>query len=85
MNHWARCFPSCRYKNQDCYANLTLKIPRAETRPSSPQAHSELDLEKEPDNTDVLSTTSDLYASVQTQRTKALENGESSEEYANHL
>ena len=36
-------------------------------------------------NTDVVSTMSDLYASVQTQRTKMFVSADTGEDYANHL
>lgn len=81
-------------KNQDCYANLTLKAPRVQSGRSSPQIqysdvmHLEeptLGSDKEDDgNTDAISTLSDLYASVQTQRTKTIDT-DSGEGYANHL
>lgn len=41
--------------------------------------------EGEGDSTEVLSTVSDLYASVQTQRTKNLDTAVEGEGYANHL
>lgn len=40
--------------------------------------------EGEGDSADVLSTVSDLYASVQTQRTKNLDTAVEGEGYANH-
>lgn len=40
---------------------------------------------EEADSTDVMSTVSDLYASVQTQRTKTIDPAEEGEAYANHL
>ncbi|XP_065810956.1 uncharacterized protein [Labrus bergylta] len=80
--------------SQDCYANLTLKPPRLQSGRSSPQIqfsdmvhleeHLESEKEDEP-STDVVSTLSDLYASVQTQRTKTVHLADSGEEYANHL
>lgn len=39
----------------------------------------------EADSTDVMSTVSDLYASVQTQRTKTIDPAVEGEAYANHL
>ncbi|XP_044034516.1 uncharacterized protein LOC122867591 isoform X2 [Siniperca chuatsi] len=82
-------------KTQDCYANLTLKAPRVQSGRSSPQIHysdvvqlEELppELEKEDEgNTDAVSTMSDLYASVQTQRTKTVDTADSGDGYANHL
>lgn len=88
------CF-SFQLKTQDCYANLTLKAPRLHSGRSSPQIHysdvvqlEELPLESEKEdesNIDALSTKSDLYASVQTQRTKTIDTADSEEGYANHL
>ncbi|KAM7005959.1 signaling threshold-regulating transmembrane adapter 1-like [Tautogolabrus adspersus] len=80
--------------SQDCYANLTLKPPRLQSGRSSPQIQfsdvvlleEPLESEKEDEpSTDVVSTFSDLYASVQTQRTKTVHLADSGEEYANHL
>lgn len=81
-------------RNQDCYANLTLKAPRVQSGRSSPQiqysdvVHLEgptVESDKEDDgNIDAVSTLSDLYASVQTQRTKTID-ADSEEGYANHL
>ncbi|KAM9408674.1 signaling threshold-regulating transmembrane adapter 1-like isoform 2-T2 [Pholidichthys leucotaenia] len=84
-------------KNQECYANLTLKAPRLQSGCSStlmqgldvilleePREEAQ-ELEKEDDgNADITSTMSDLYASVQT-RTKIIESAGSGEDYANHL
>ncbi|KAF3689698.1 Signaling threshold-regulating transmembrane adapter 1 [Channa argus] len=82
-------------KTQDCYANLTLKPPRVQTGRTSPQiqysdvVHIEepsVVSEKEDEgNTDAVSTMSDLYASVQTQRTKTVDTADNGEDYANHL
>lgn len=81
-------------KTQDCYANLTLKPPRLQSGRSSPQIQYSdvVQLEEPPKsekedegNTDTVSTMSDLYASVQTQRTKTVNTADSGEGYANHL
>lgn len=81
-------------KTQDCYANLTLKPPGPQSGRSSPQiqysdvVHLEEQLESEKEdegNADALSTMSDLYASVQNQRTKTIDTADSGEGYANHL
>ncbi|XP_042365770.1 uncharacterized protein LOC121960213 isoform X1 [Plectropomus leopardus] len=81
-------------KSQDCYANLTLKPPRLQSGRSSPQiqysdvVHLEQPPESEKDddgNMDALSCMSDLYASVQNQRTKTVDTVDSGEGYANHL
>lgn len=81
-------------KNHDCYANLTLKGPRLQAGHSCPQIQysdvvqlqEPLASEKEDDgNTDAISTLSDLYASVQTQRTKTIDSADTEESYANHL
>ncbi|XP_070705456.1 signaling threshold-regulating transmembrane adapter 1-like [Pempheris klunzingeri] len=83
-----------QYKTQDCYANLTLKAPRQQSGHSSPQIQYSdvVQLEEPPEsekedecNPDTLSTVSDLYASVQTQRTKTVDTADSGEGYANHL
>ncbi|KAM3620842.1 uncharacterized protein V6R79_002804 [Siganus canaliculatus] len=81
--------------SQDCYANLTLKAPRVQSGASSPQIqysdaveleelpHPEKEEEAHPDTADTLS---DLYASVQTQRTKTIHtSADDGEGYANHL
>lgn len=81
-------------KTQDCYANLTLKAPRPQSGRSSPQiqysdvVHLEEQLESEKEDegsADAISTMSDLYASVQNQRTKTVGAADSGEDYANHL
>lgn len=81
-------------KNHDCYANLTLKGPRLQAGHSCPQIQysdvvqlqEPLASEKEDDgNADAISTLSDLYASVQTQRTKTIDSADTEESYANHL
>ncbi|TKS71478.1 SHP2-interacting transmembrane adapter protein [Collichthys lucidus] len=81
-------------KTQDCYANLTLKAPRVQSGRSSPQiqysdvVHLEETAESEKEdegNTDAQSTVSDLYASVQNQRTKIVDTADTGEGYANHL
>ncbi|XP_030276020.1 signaling threshold-regulating transmembrane adapter 1-like [Sparus aurata] len=81
-------------KTQECYANLSLKAPRLQSGRSSPQiqysdvVHLEEPTESEKDdegNTDALSTMSDLYASVQTQRAKTVDTADGGEGYANHL
>ncbi|XP_034442675.1 uncharacterized protein LOC117762246 [Hippoglossus hippoglossus] len=86
-----------RTKPQDFYANLSLKPPRPQSGRSSPQIQMYSDVvqletevapepEKEDEgNTDVVSTMSDLYASVQTQRTKMFVTADTGEDYANHL
>lgn len=87
------CF-SLQSKTQDCYANLTLKPPRPHSGRTSPQIQYSdvVQLEELPEspkadegNTDAVSTMSDLYASVQTQRTKAVNTADDGEGYANHL
>lgn len=88
--------PPAQAQTQDCYANLTLKPPMPQSGRSYPQVQysdvvhleeaSEPTMEEgEGDSTDVLSTVSDLYASVQTQRTKNLDTAVEGEGYANHL
>ncbi|CAJ1051710.1 signaling threshold-regulating transmembrane adapter 1-like [Xyrichtys novacula] len=81
-------------KSQDCYANLTLKPPRLQSGRSSPQIQfsdmvvfeEPLESEKRDEPcTGSSSPLSDLYASVQTQRTKTIHTADSMEEYANHL
>ncbi|TDH14303.1 hypothetical protein EPR50_G00041330 [Perca flavescens] len=81
-------------KTQGCYANLTLKAPRPQSGRSSPQIQYSdvVHLEEQPESekedegdTDAVSTLSDLYASVQNQRTKTVDNADSAEGYANHL
>ncbi|XP_004069186.1 uncharacterized protein LOC101155763 [Oryzias latipes] len=82
-------------RNQDCYANLTLKAPRQKAECISPQlqfsqeAHLEEPTESErednEENTDAVSTVSDLYAAVQAQRAKTIDCADGREEYANHL
>ncbi|XP_018554536.1 T-cell receptor-associated transmembrane adapter 1 [Lates calcarifer] len=81
-------------KAQDCYANLTLKPPRPQSGRSSPQIQYSdvVQLEVQPESekedeghTDTVSTMSDLYASVQTQRTKTVDLADTGEDYANHL
>lgn len=81
-------------KTQGCYANLTLKAPRPQSGRSSPQIQYSdvVHLEEQPESekedegdTDAVSTLSDLYASVQNQRTKTVDNADSGEGYANHL
>ncbi|KAJ0023714.1 hypothetical protein NQD34_003613 [Periophthalmus magnuspinnatus] len=74
--------------SQDCYANLSLKRAPLTCGPSSSLGPSVLehepDLEKDPDDAEVRSAVSDLYASVQT-KAKILLSPDSEEEYANHL
>lgn len=81
-------------KTQECYANLTLKAPRLQSGRSSPQIqYSDVVQLKGPaeseredgGSTDAVSTMSDLYASVQTQRTKTIDPAVDGEGYANHL
>ncbi|XP_029948089.1 signaling threshold-regulating transmembrane adapter 1-like isoform X2 [Salarias fasciatus] len=84
-------------KNQDCYANLNLKAPRAQAGRSSPlipqiQYSDVVQMdeagEKEDEDEDVtgnVSPVSELYASVQTQRTKTIDMADGGEDYANHL
>ncbi|MEQ2182783.1 hypothetical protein GOODEAATRI_025822, partial [Goodea atripinnis] len=92
-----RVNPDSQSKNQECYANLTLKAPRPQSGRISPKiqfavmGHSEEPEEPEeaetedPINTDdAVSTMSDLYASVQTQRAKLVD-AVDGEDYANHL
>ncbi|KAJ8259560.1 hypothetical protein GJAV_G00170840 [Gymnothorax javanicus] len=82
------------HKRQDCYANLQLKVPKPASGRSSPQiqysdivtlprpqvgAEPEEEPATEPDSTSLLS---DLYASVDSQRNKAIANNE---EYANQI
>ena len=87
------CF-SLQSSTQDCYANLTLKPPRQQSGRSSPRiqysdvVHLEQpsDSEKEDEGKpDFVSNVSDLYASVQNQRTKTVNPADSGEDYANHL
>ncbi|XP_026205051.1 signaling threshold-regulating transmembrane adapter 1 [Anabas testudineus] len=89
-----RVSSSSQSKTQDCYANLTLKPPRPQSGRSSPQIqYSDVVQLEEPSvsekvdegNTDAVSTMSDLYASVQTQRTKTVDTADNGEDYANHL
>ncbi|KAM4587781.1 uncharacterized protein PAE49_002216 [Odontesthes bonariensis] len=88
-----RVNPDSQTKNQDSYANLALKAPRVQSGRSSPQiqysdvVHLEEPAEAERDdgNTDAVSILSDLYASVQTQRTKIMDTVDDGEGYANHL
>ncbi|KAI1891050.1 hypothetical protein AGOR_G00159900 [Albula goreensis] len=82
------------YKRQDCYANLQLKVPKPASGRSSPQiqysdvmtlprAQKGAEPEEEPvAEADSASLHSDLYASVDSQRNKALANNE---DYANHV
>ncbi|KAG5836354.1 hypothetical protein ANANG_G00253680 [Anguilla anguilla] len=82
------------YKSQDCYANLHLKVPMPASGRSSPQiqysdvvtlprAQAGAALGEEPaTEEDSASLHSDLYASVESQRNKALANNE---DYANHI
>ncbi|XP_036007785.1 uncharacterized protein LOC118567238 [Fundulus heteroclitus] len=93
-----RVNPDSKSKNQECYANLTLKAPRPQSGRISPQippldmVHSEVLEEPEEAETeeqvtidDAVSTMSELYASVQTQRAKMVDTGDGEEGYANHL
>lgn len=89
-----RVNPDSQSKTQECYANLTLKPPRPQSGRSSPQIqYSDVvhlqeppESEKEDEgNADAVSTMSDLYASVQNQRTKTVDTADSGEGYANHL
>ncbi|KAG9353386.1 hypothetical protein JZ751_017981 [Albula glossodonta] len=85
---------SVSYKRQDCYANLQLKVPKPASGRSSPQiqysdvmtlprAQKGAEPEEEPvAEADSASLHSDLYASVDSQRNKALANNE---DYANHI
>ncbi|XP_078139825.1 uncharacterized protein LOC144539348 [Centroberyx gerrardi] len=88
------CDSQSQSKTQDCYANLALKPPKPQSGRSSPKIHysdvvqllEALEPEKEPaGDTDTVSTLSDLYASVQTQRTKTLDTAVTGDGYANHL
>ncbi|XP_071373922.1 signaling threshold-regulating transmembrane adapter 1-like [Centroberyx affinis] len=88
------CDSQSQSKTQDCYANLALKPPLPQSGRSSPKIHysdvvqllEALEPEKEPaGDTDTVSTLSDLYASVQTQRTKTLDTAVTGDGYANHL
>ncbi|KAJ8259268.1 hypothetical protein COCON_G00182800 [Conger conger] len=87
--------PQAAYKRQDCYANLQLKVPKMASGRSSPQIqYSDVvslprplaqgaELTEEPaTGADSASLHSDLYASVESQRNKALANNE---DYANHI
>lgn len=80
-NYCCFCFPF-QSKTQDCYANLTLKAPKLQSGRSSPQIQysdvvqfeQPLDSEREGEcNTGGISSVSDLYASVQNQRSKAMD------------
>ncbi|KAL3058882.1 hypothetical protein OYC64_010929 [Pagothenia borchgrevinki] len=86
--------PTSQSSTQDCYANLTLKPPRQQSGRSSPQiqysdvVHLEQPSESEKEDEgkpDFVSNVSDLYASVQNQRTKTVNPADSGEDYANHL
>ncbi|KAL6111653.1 sit1 [Pungitius sinensis] len=81
-------------ESQDCYANLTVKAPRSQSGQVSSltQYPEAVYLVEQPDsemkdegNPDTVSTVSDLYASVQNQRTKTVQTADSGEGYANHL
>ncbi|KAM8914321.1 uncharacterized protein AB9W97_009006 [Spinachia spinachia] len=81
-------------ESQDCYANLTVKAPSSQFGPVSSLTHysdvvSLVELpgsEREDEGTsDIMTTVSDLYASVQNQRTKTVQNANSGDCYANHL
>ncbi|XP_077948335.1 uncharacterized protein LOC144388941 isoform X2 [Gasterosteus aculeatus] len=81
-------------ESQDCYANLTVKAPRSQSGQVSSLTHYsdvvhlvELPESENEDegNTDTVTTISDLYASVQSQRTKTVDTANSAEAYANHL
>lgn len=81
-------------KAQECYANLTLKAPRVQSGRSSPQIQYSdiIQVEEPPDSeredegcAEGASIVSDLYASVQTQRVKAIDPAGDGEGYANHL
>ncbi|XP_014022885.1 uncharacterized protein isoform X1 [Salmo salar] len=85
-------------KRQDCYANLTLKAPKMVSGRSSPQPQIEYsdvvtlqgpqEVEKVTvanNNADTVSVLSDLYASVQTDRTKTLDTEAGNDGYANHV
>ncbi|KAG7494794.1 hypothetical protein JOB18_037764 [Solea senegalensis] len=91
-----RITSNAQYTPQDCYANLSLKPPRPQSGRSSPlmqssdvvQSEASPEAEKEDEgNTDTSANTSDLYASVQTQRTKTVDTTDTGEsmDYANHL
>ncbi|XP_075967254.1 uncharacterized protein LOC142970720 [Anarhichas minor] len=89
-----RVNPESQSKTQDCYANLNLKAPRPQSGRVSPQIQYSdvVHLEEAPEsekedegNADGVSTMSDLYASVQNQRTKTINTADSGEGYANHL
>ena len=81
-------------KTQECYANLTLKAPKLQSGRTSPQIeYSDVIQLKGPaesqreegSSTGATATISDLYASVQTQRTKTIDPAVDGEGYANHL
>ncbi|CAB1353919.1 unnamed protein product, partial [Coregonus sp. 'balchen'] len=85
-------------KGQDCYANLTLKAPKLVSGRSSPQPqikYSDVVTLQGPqeaekvtvanNNADSVSVLSDLYASVQTDRTKTLDTADGNDGYANHV
>uniref|UniRef100_A0A087YEB5 Uncharacterized protein n=1 Tax=Poecilia formosa TaxID=48698 RepID=A0A087YEB5_POEFO len=91
-------FVSFQSKSQECYANLTLKAPRPQSGRISPQilvsdiVHleeaeetGEAETEEPVTIDDAVSTMSDLYASVQTQRAKIVDTADGEEGYANHL
>ncbi|XP_008408166.1 signaling threshold-regulating transmembrane adapter 1 isoform X2 [Poecilia reticulata] len=93
-----RIHPDSQSKSQECYANLTLKAPRPQSGRISPQilvsdiVHleeaeetGEAETEEPVTIDDAVSTMSDLYASVQTQRAKMVDTADGEEGYANHL
>ncbi|XP_056131218.1 signaling threshold-regulating transmembrane adapter 1-like [Lampris incognitus] len=83
-------------KDQDCYANLELKPPKQPSGRASPSPaiqysdvatlleYVEPDKDRA-DNADTVSTLSDLYAAVQTQRPKTLDTTDNGKGYANHI
>ncbi|KAM6927526.1 uncharacterized protein FYW49_003707 [Xenentodon cancila] len=92
-NQQSVCLDS-QYKSQECYANLSLKAPRLHCGNSSSeiQYSGVGDLEQPPESerkddgrARAVSPTSDLYASVQSPRTKTIDTVDDGEEYANHL
>lgn len=93
-----RVNPDSQSKTQECYANLTLKAPRPQSGRVSPQIQvadivhleereepEEAETEEAANIDDAVSTVSDLYASVQTQRAKMVDSTDGEEGYANHL
>ncbi|XP_061544906.1 uncharacterized protein LOC133409208 [Phycodurus eques] len=78
-------------KTTDCYANLSLKAPKSKPACSSPEIQysvvfqSDELREEVKGNVHAAATVSDVYASVQTKRTKNINNADSAEDDANHI